>query len=90
MACVFCAMKVDCKYPCFFFYVMIPEMETSFRSVNLGYVMTFSGGSKLEALCGSPSLPTVAKHGGRLNQVNAVCSFSWVFFSLNILCMQSN
>ncbi|XP_040396770.1 terminal uridylyltransferase 7 isoform X3 [Cygnus olor] len=27
-----------------------------------------AGGSKLEVLCGSPSLPTVTKHGGRLNQ----------------------
>lgn len=57
-------------------------MESSFKIVSLYCILTFSGGTKPETLCGSP-LPSAAKHAGRLNQVNVKCSFSWI--SLNIL-----
>lgn len=64
---------------------MIPEMETSFKLANLCYIMIFPGGSRPEVLCGSPSVPSAAKHASRLNQVNHKCPFSLIFFFLNVL-----
>jgi len=47
-------------------------MEISFKVANLCCIMIFSGGSKPEGLCGSPSFPSTAKHAGGLNQVSVL------------------